>query len=232
MATPSETPELPATNYYAIDTPEGRMVIHLSDETPHHRDNFKKLVAEGFYNGTTFHRVIAGFMIQGGDPNSKDDDPTNDGQGGPGYTIPAEFSPNLYHKRGALATARTGDNVNPERRSSGSQFYIVHGTNPIDDAMLDQIEHQLRSSIPDSSFHFSAKARANYLKDGGAPFLDQQYTVFGEVVEGLDVLDKIGKTETARSSGKGGNPALLDQPIKRIEMTVKPLADYHPEPGS
>ncbi len=225
-------PELPATNYYAIDTPEGRMVIHLSDQTPLHRDNFKKLVADGFYDGTTFHRIIAGFMIQGGDPNSKDDDPYNDGQGGPGYTIPAEFSPDLYNKRGALATARTGDNVNPERRSSGSQFFIVHGTNPMAPAMLDQIEQQLRESIPDSSFHFSADARSDYEKDGGAPFLDQQYTVFAEVVEGLDVLDRIATTETGRSSGKAGHPALADQPVKRMEMTITPLADYHPEPGS
>ena len=202
------------------------MVIRLYDETPAHRDNFKKLVAEGFYDGATFHRIIAGFMIQGGDPNSKDDDPYNDGQGGPGYTIPAEFNPNLYHKRGALAAARQGDQVNPERRSSGSQFYVVHGGNTIDEAMLAQIEERVREATNNPDFRFSDEARADYLAHGGAPFLDMQYTVFGEVVEGFDVLDRIATTPTARSSGQRVHPALGDQPLERVEMTVRPLEAY------
>ena len=109
----TDTLVLPATNYYEIHTPLGRMVVRLYDETPLHRDNFKRLVATGFYDSTTFHRVIDGFVIQGGDPNSKDADPSNDGTGGPGYTLPAEIRPGLFHRRGALASARQGDEVNP-----------------------------------------------------------------------------------------------------------------------
>ncbi len=226
MTAGTDMPNLPETNFYEIDTRFGRMVIRLYDETPAHRDNFKKLVAEGFYDGATFHRIIAGFMIQGGDPNSKDDDPYNDGQGGPGYTIPAEFNPNLYHKRGALAAARQGDQVNPERRSSGSQFYVVHGGNTIDEAMLAQIEERVREATNNPDFRFSDEARADYLAHGGAPFLDMQYTVFGEVVEGFDVLDRIATTPTARSSGQRVHPALGDQPLERVEMTVRPLEAY------
>ncbi|GIV60814.1 MAG: hypothetical protein KatS3mg043_1903 [Rhodothermaceae bacterium] len=231
MTAEADTLDLPETNYYEIATRYGRMVVRLYDETPLHRDNFKKLVARGFYDGTTFHRVIAGFMIQGGDPNSKDDDPYNDGQGGPGYTLPAEFHPRFYHKRGALATARQGDHVNPERRSSGSQFYIVHGTNPIDETMLAQMEAQIRTATNNPDFRFSDAARTAYLRDGGAPFLDMQYTVFGEVVEGFDVLDRIATTPTPKSQGRPAHPALGDQPLERVEMTVRPLPDYPPKPA-
>jgi cyclophilin family peptidyl-prolyl cis-trans isomerase len=117
----------PETSYYQISTRLGDMVVRLYDETPQHRDNFRRLVAQDFYDGTTFHRVIEGFMVQGGDPESRPGgDPEMVGQGGPGYTIEAEIVQGLTHSRGALAAARQGDMVNPERRSSGSQFYIVH----------------------------------------------------------------------------------------------------------
>ena len=181
-------PPLPATNYYAISTDLGTLVVRLSDRTPVHRDNFKKLVAEGFYDGTTFHRVISGFMAQGGDPNSRDEDPENDGQGGPGYTLPAEIDSTLTHKLGALAAARQADAVNPERRSSGSQFYLVTG--------------------------------------GGAAHLDGEYTVFGEVVEGFDVLERLGQVPTPRSTRRPGPPMLVDHPFEPIPMTVRPLPDY------
>lgn len=225
----ADTLDLPETNYYEIATPQGRMVIRLYDETPLHRDNFKRLVAEGFYDGTTFHRIIEGFMAQGGDPWSKDEDPFNDGQGDPGYTIPAEFVPARYHKRGAVAAARTGDHMNPERRSSGSQFYIVQGT-VFDDFQLDMTLQQIRGALSDPSFAFSDEARQAYKTEGGAPQLDMQYTVFGELVEGFDVLDAIAAVETPRRRGERTMPALVDRPVQAVPMTVRPLPDYAPQP--
>ncbi len=216
--------DLPETNRYAIDTPFGRMVVELSDDTPRHRDNFKKLVATSFYDSTTFHRVISGFMIQGGDPNSKDDDPYNDGQGGPGYTIPAEITPTLFHRRGALATARTGDHVNPERESSGSQFYIVHGT-IYDDTSLDMVQEQIRQSTSNPNFAFTDEMRELYRTEGGAPNLDQQYTVFGQLVEGFEVLDTIASTATPRSTGSQVPPQLVDRPLQDVPMQISPLSD-------
>jgi cyclophilin family peptidyl-prolyl cis-trans isomerase len=224
-AAASDSLDLPITNYYEITTVHGRMVIRLYDETPLHRDNFKKLAGDGFYDGTTFHRIIAGFMIQGGDPNSRDDDPGNDGLGGPGYTVPAEFVPGLYHKRGALAAARTGDQVNPERRSSGSQFYIVHGS-PLDSMTLGMIEMQIQMATRNSEFRFSEEMRQSYLDEGGAPNLDLQYTVFGEVVEGLEVLDAIATVATPRAMGQPAPPQFADRPIEDVTMQVKPLPDY------
>ncbi len=213
------------TNYYEISTNMGTMVIMLYDETPIHRDNFKQLVNEGTLNGTTFHRIIGGFMIQGGDPNSKDDDPANDGMGGPGYTLPAEIVSGLYHKRGALASARSGDNMNPERESNGSQFYIVHGSiYPIE--FLDQIQSRLQQSIPDSTFEFSSDAIVTYTSEGGAPMLDGMYTVFGELVEGFDVLDRITRVLTPNRTGQRGNPAGEDRPMVDIAMEVRPLPNY------
>lgn len=216
---------LPETNYYAIDTPQGRMVVRLYDETPQHRDNFKKLVAEGTLDDTQFHRIIKGFMIQGGDPNSKDDDPMDDGQGGPGYTVPAEIVPGLFHKKGALSAARQADQVNPERRSSGSQFYIVQGS-PLSEGELDEIQAALRQRIPDPDFTFSPEARAAYMNEGGTPFLDRQYTVFGELVEGEAILDAIADTPTPRAQGQSVHPALADHPAEPVRMTVTPLPDY------
>lgn len=216
---------IPETNYFRISTSLGDMVLKLYDETPEHRDNFRKLAAEGFYDNTTFHRIIENFMIQGGDPNSKDDDPMNDGQGGPGYTVPAEFNSDLFHKKGALAAARTGDQVNPQRRSSGSQFYIVHGQ-VYDDAMLDRVEQQIWATM--QGFKFSDAAREAYTTVGGTPQLDMQYTVYGELVEGMDVLDKIAAASTARKTGEPVPGALIDRPSEDITMTVTPLEDYQP----
>ena len=215
------------SNYFEIRVPQGRIVIRLFDETPRHRDNFRTLAAEGFFDGTTFHRVIEGFMIQGGDPNSRDDDPFNDGQGGPGYTLPAELVPALFHQRGMVAAARTGDAVNPERRSSGSQFYIVHGMT-FDSPTLDMVEQQIRMTMRDTTFAFSKEARAAYQEVGGAPNLDGQYTVFAEVVEGLYVVDAIASVATPRKSGQRVMPQLVDRPLDNVAMEVRPLPGYVP----
>lgn len=215
---------LSATNFFEISTPMGAMIIELYDDTPIHRDNFKKLAGEGFFDSTTFHRVIGGFMIQGGDPNSKDDNPNNDGMGDPGYTIPAEIVPGRYHKRGALATARAGDNMNPDRESNGSQFYIVHGS-IYPGEFLDQVQNRLQQMIPDSTFEYSSEARATYTTEGGAPMLDGMYTVFGELVEGFDVLDRITRVLTPSRAGQRGSPN-GDRPMLDITMEVRPLADY------
>ena len=208
------------TNFYEITTPQGRMVVRLYDETPGHRDNFRKLVAEGVLENTLFHRVMNQFMIQGGDPNSKDEDPYNDGVGGPGYTIPAELDSKLFHKRGALAAARQPDQVNPERESSGSQFYIVHGR-VLTEEDLVQIEQQSRQRDP--NFTIPTEQRAVYTSLGGAPHLDGAYTIFGELVEGLDVLNAIATTQT---TGQYGQPA--NRPLADVPMTVRPLFNYAP----
>ena len=198
---PSETPsesafsiQPQASNYYEIETSLGIILVRLYDETPGHRDNFQKLVEERFYDGTRFHRVIDDFMIQGGDPNSKDENPMNDGIGGPGYTIPSEFAPELFHKKGALAAARQPDNVNPQRRSSGSQFYIVEGRT-YTEGELNQLEKEMPKQVGDPNFYFSTAARQAYMEEGGTPFLDMQYTVFGEVVRGLDVVERIAAVQ-------------------------------------
>ena len=169
-----------------IKTTMGDIVVKLYDTTETHRDNFIKLVNEHYYDGLLFHRVITDFMIQGGDPNSKDA-PAGKmlGNGGPGYTLPAEILPKYFHKRGALAAARTGDQMNPTRRSSGSQFYIVTGR-VYTDAELDKLERNMNTK-------FTPEQRKAYTTVGGTPFLDGQYTVFGEVVEGMDVVDKISR---------------------------------------
>lgn len=211
------------TNYYAIDTTAGRMVVKLYNETPIHQENFRKLADEGFFNGTTFHRVISGFMIQGGDPNSKDEDPYNDGMGGPGYTLEAEIMADLINRRGALVAARQGDQVNPERRSSGSQFYIVQG-NTMPDEVLTQAEMQINQAIG-GGFSYTDAQREVYTTLGGAPWLDMQYSVFGELVEGFEVLDMIASAPTPRAVGEG-DPRLADMPLERIEMTVTALTDY------
>jgi cyclophilin family peptidyl-prolyl cis-trans isomerase len=172
-----------------IETSKGTMVAVLYDETPIHRDNFVKLAESGFYEGLLFHRVINTFMIQGGDPESKNAPLTKQlGNGGPGYTLPAEIIPKYYHKKGALAAARTGDQMNPQRRSSGSQFYIVHGKK-FTDMQLDSMEKQMNTK-------FTKEQRDTYVEIGGAPHLDAQYTVFGEIIEGYDVIDKIAGVET------------------------------------
>ena len=138
---------------------------------------FQSSLTKSFITGTTFHRVIQGFMIQGGDPNSKDDDPYNDGMGDPGYTLEAEIKPELINRRGALVSARQGDQVNPVRRSSGSQFYVVQGGQPLTEAMLDQSEQQISQALG-SSFAYTDAQRNTYTTVGGAPWLDMQYNRF------------------------------------------------------
>ena len=156
----------------------------MHNETPKHRDNFLKLVKEGTYDGVLFHRVIQNFMIQGGDPNSRNAKKGEMlGNGELGYTLPAEFVPSLYHKKGALAAARQADQVNPEKRSSSCQFYIVQGEK-WDAEKLKRVETSMGKS-------FTKEQAEVYATLGGTPFLDGDYTVFGEVVEGLEVVDKI-----------------------------------------
>lgn len=220
-----QKPSISADNYYEIETRYGSMIIALFDDTPIHRDNFKKLVADGFYDGTTFHRVIEGFMIQGGDPLSKDDDPMNDGQGGPGYTLEAEIKPYLINRRGALVAARLPDGANPQRRSSGSQFYLVQGRQMYDDSM-DGLERQIQQAIP--GFSFTDEVRDIYAEEGGAPWLDMQYSVYGQLVEGFNVLDRIAGIRTLRSRGQTNSP-LADRPPDDIKMTVRHLPDYEPK---
>lgn len=167
--------------YVQITTDFGTMKVKLYNETPLHRDNFVKLVSEGFYDSLLFHRVIKGFMIQGGDPQSKNAAAGQMlGSGDVGYRIPAEFNDSLYHKKGVLAAAR--DN-NPEKASSGCQFYIVQGK--------PMIENELQMAERRSGKPMSEAKRNDYKTIGGSVWLDGEYTVFGEVVEGLDVIDKI-----------------------------------------
>jgi len=230
----------------------GDIIVRLYDETPIHRDNFIKLVKEGYYDGTLFHRVIKDFMIQGGDPDSKGA-PAGKmlGVGGPDYTLEAEIKDGLFHKRGALAAARQGDEVNPERRSSGSQFYIVWGQ-VYNEGQLRQFSKQLKMQKVQSVFNQLVsehrdeimqmrrdrnRAGLQELQDklvaeaekqsadfaglteeqmkiystiGGTPHLDGQYTVFGEVEEGLDVVDMIQTTATSRG----------DRPVDDLEMKI------------
>ena len=197
-----------------IETTQGVIVVKLYNETPLHRDNFVKLVKERFYDGVLFHRVIADFMIQGGDPDSKTAKPNASlGNGDVGYTIPSEFkTPAIYHKKGALAAAREGDGVNPQKASSGCQFYIVEGKT-FTDAELSTMEagkiaRYGINSLNDSTFRFSAEARAVYRTRGGTPHLDGNYTVFGEVTEGIDVVEKISKVKTNAS----------DRPVEDVRV--------------
>lgn len=243
-----------------IHTSLGDIVVRLYDETPKHRDNFVKLASEGYFDGTLFHRVIKDFMIQGGDPDSKGAPAgKNLGTGGPDYTIPAEFVyPQLFHKRGALSAARTSDEVNPNRESSGSQFYIVWGKQ-YKPGELKQMERQLamqqeqgvfnrlvaenRPKIMDlrrkrdqaalqelqddliaqthaicaeqGTMKFTDEQVKVYTTLGGTPFLDNQYTVFGEVEEGLDIVEQIQNVATGRN----------DRPVEDVIMQVTVLED-------
>lgn len=164
-----------------IKTSKGNIRIALYNETPQHRDNFIKLVKENYYDNVLFHRIIKNFMIQTGDPDSKTAKPGQRlGSGGPGYRIPAEFVPTVYHRRGAVAAAR--DN-NPAKSSSASQFYIVDGQ-VYDNTYLDMVEQR-------TGKRFNAEQREIYTTVGGAPFLDGDYTVFGQVLSGMEVVDKI-----------------------------------------
>lgn len=195
-------------------TSKGRIVLRLYNDTPLHRDNFLKLAREGYFNDLLFHRVIADFMIQGGDPDSRDAAPGRLlGEGDPGYTLPAEIQyPAHFHKRGVLAAAREGDRTNPERRSSGSQFYIVWGKT-LTPEELDKLDSYLKQSSG-GKFSMSPEARKYYLRHPGTPHLDGAYTVFGEVVKGLEVVNAIQQVATDR------NDRPLED-IKILSVTVK-----------
>ncbi|MCB9235784.1 MAG: peptidylprolyl isomerase [Bacteroidia bacterium] len=261
-ATQIMTATTPPDANVKISTNFGDIYIKLYDETPLHKENFLKLAKSGFYNGTTFHRVINGFMIQGGDPYSADPEKKNmAGTGGPGYTLDAEIHEGLYHKVGALAAARQADNVNPMRKSSGSQFYIVTGkkwtegdlnnvertlsqtseqtrtrewmqanpwtqqydfralqqSNPDSlQKVLQHIETEYRKEYPEPvTFKYSEEARQGYYNEGGYPPLDMQYTVFGEVVQGMDVVFAISKTPTMPG----------DRPRADVVINVEVLKD-------
>jgi peptidyl-prolyl cis-trans isomerase B (cyclophilin B) len=253
----------PKEDVVTIHTPYGDMVVILFDETPKHKENFLKLVNEKYYDSTLFHRVIDGFMIQGGDPDSKKAQAgAHLGQGGPEYTIPAEFNANLFHEKGALAAARTSDQVNPQKASSGSQFYIVHGT-VVPEAQMEQFkvnsgkmqqafqqmyqsgehkplfdsleiiyrsgdqaayEAKIKSLIPRVEKATGIKVSNDITPEkvkvygavGGTPMLDGEYTVFGKVIKGLDVVDKIAVVEKDAS----------DRPVTdvRVTMTVEKMS--------
>lgn len=190
----------------AIETSKGTIIVRLSDSTPLHRDNFLKLVKQHYYDSILFHRVIQNFMIQAGDPDSKravTGKPL--GNGGPGYTVPAEIKTSLFHKKGVLAAARTGDDVNPQQASSGSQFYIVKGRIHTD-VSLDSVEtYRLKGrKIP-------REHREVYKIIGGSPHLDQSYTIFGEVVSGLYVVDSIAAVATSKSVDR-------DRPLQDVRI--------------
>ena len=191
----------PKNQYVRIKTSYGQCIIRLYNETPQHRDNIIKLAKKGFYNGTLFHRVIQDFMIQGGDPDSKNAKPGIElGNGDVGYTIPAEFRDSLFHKRGVLAAARDD---NPQKASSGCQFYIVEGKR-LTDAELDKQQLKLDRKITDQ--------QCNYYKTvGGVPHLDGKYTVYGEVVSGIDMVDLIAAVKKDEN----------DRPITDVPMTVE-----------
>jgi len=218
QTTPTTTPapaEAPAATAPTGDAPLvkvhtkfGDMTVMLYNETPKHRDNFLKLVNEKFYDNLLFHRCIKGFMIQGGDPQSRGAAQGQMlGSGGPGYTIPAEFNANLAHKRGALCAARQGDQVNPKKESSGSQFYIVQGQTWTD-MQLGQIELNIGRTNP--GFKYSDAQKQAYKTVGGTAQLDMEYTVFGEVIEGMAVIDSINNQKTMR-----------DRPLSDITMSME-----------
>ncbi len=194
----------------------GDIVIRLSDSTPLHRDNFLKLVKLHYFDGILFHRVIQNFMIQAGDPNSRNAaSGIGLGNGDPSYTIPAEFRTSLFHKKGMIAAARTGDKENPLKASSGSQFYLTQGKK-FTDAGLDSVEtFRLKGrKIP-------AEQREVYKTLGGVPHLDQNYTVFGEVVKGLDAIDRIAAVPTSKAA------ADHDRPLEDVKIIEAKLIKRH-----
>src|SRR6056297_600514 len=242
------------TTLYKIETEYGDMIFKLYDQTPLHKKNFKKLIEQNYFDGLLFHRVIEDFMIQGGDPDSRNAKPGEMlGNGGPGYTIPAEFVDTIFHKKGVIAAAREGDDVNPEMRSAGSQFYIVQGK-VFSDEDIKKVENRINASrlnklitkyikeAKEKAYETGGtidyqvivrearkKAEKQFKKEGmykipdykrkvyqtigGTPHLDEAYTVFGEVIEGLEVIDKIAAVETDENN----------RPVKNIKMTIKKL---------
>lgn len=254
-----------------IKTEHGDMLVWLYDTTSQHKQNFLKLAKEGFYDSLLFHRVINEFMIQGGDPDSKNAEAGKQlGGGGPGYTIPAEFNPNLFHKKGALSAARMGDEQNPEKESSGSQFYIVQGKVYPQDQLqgmeeqmnqqamygvlteIMQAEPEIEQQIRELQEKGDQEALNNYLQEleprlqaelekrgnsgfsqeqleaystvGGTPQLDRNYTVFGQVIDGLDVIDKIAAVETGQAD-RPKEDVRMEMEI--VEMTLDELEDKY-----
>lgn len=193
-----------------ISTGFGDIKIKLYNETPKHRDNFLKLVKDGTLDGTLFHRVIKDFMIQGGDPSSKNAEKGAAlGEGGLGYTLPAEFNSTLIHKKGVLAAARESDEVNPNKESSSCQFYIVQGR-PFTRAEMDKMLKG-KNARRATKIEYTEEQYKTYETIGGTPHLDMDYTVFGEVIEGLDVIDKIAAVKKDKR----------DRPEEDIKMTIK-----------
>ena len=192
-----------------IETSAGDIIVKLYNETPKHRDNFIKLAEEGTYEGTLFHRVIKDFMIQAGDPESKNAPKGKMlGAGDVGYTVPAEFVyPKYFHKKGALSAARQGDNVNPKKESSGCQFYIVTGK--------FFTEMELDKMTKEKGIEFTPEQKEAYMLEGGTPHLDGNYTVFGEVIQGMKVVDKIQFVETNAD----------DRPTKNIKIKSMKLIE-------
>ncbi len=204
------TPDKEAKNAKVkITTPFGVMTVKLYDETPWHRDNFLQLVDMKYYDNLLWHRCIKGFMIQGGDPDSRNAAPEKQlGMGSPGYKVPAEFNASLIHKKGALAAARQGGPINPNRESSGSQFYIVQGT-VHNDMQLAQMETMVAGKMP--GFKYTEEQKKLYKSIGGTAQLDMDYTVFGEVIEGLNIIDSINAQPTRAG----------DRPLKNITMMME-----------
>lgn len=200
-----------------LETTAGNIRIALSDLTPVHRDNFLILVEKGYYDGVLFHRVIEDFMIQTGDPDSKGA-PKDSllGNGGPGYTLPAEIVfPELFHVRGSVAAAREGDDVNPEFRSSGSQFYIVWGRKLTPGGMKKAISHLKEKGVELDKFMIS-----DYQMYGGTPHLDGTYTVFGEVIEGLDIVETIQKSPTDANDRPVEDVIILRAKVERVSKSA------------
>jgi cyclophilin family peptidyl-prolyl cis-trans isomerase len=240
---------------FLMKTTLGDIKIRLYDETPVHRDNFIKLINSGFYEGVSFHRIINGFMIQAGDPGTRSEKYLSSSDSINNYTIPAEFVPSLFHKKGALAAARQGNNVNPEMRSSGTQFYLVQGVKYSDDELelaQQRINNNLKQSVfskylkhvadsgikagtpfsdgeiqerasarmfqylsENKEYVISEEQRTIYKNLGGVPRLDGTYTVFGEILEGLDVVDKIAAVETDKT----------DKPLSDIKILKIKIVD-------
>ena len=201
----ADTVKITAPVRIKITTSLGEIIVRLSDKTPKHRDNFVKLVNAHFYDSLLFHRIVSGFMIQGGDPNSKNAAPgILLGNGDVGYKIPAEFDSTLYHKKGALAAAR--DN-NPRKASSGCQFYIVQGKK-YSNTELDMIEAE-------KGIYFSPSKRMTYAMNGGTPKLDMNYTVFGEVETGMEIVDEIALSQTDNNN----------RPLTNISMKMEVMKE-------
>ncbi|PVX50692.1 peptidyl-prolyl cis-trans isomerase B (cyclophilin B) [Balneicella halophila] len=243
-----------------LETSKGDILIELYNETPQHRDNFIKLTEKHFFDGTLFHRVINNFMVQGGDPDSKNAKPGEAlGNGGPGYDIPAEIKEGLFHKKGVIAAARLGDNINPERKSSGSQFYLVEGnvftTKQLENMekskntpmrkklietmkkeheakldslialqketgdtlslnnFVDELNAKIDKRIEEDGFHFTDEQKNAYTTVGGVPHLDNAYTVFGEIVEGIEVVEKISDVKTDKRDRPLENVIILSATV-------------------